>query len=180
MNLRIDECIVALTTNCTNIRSLVLTNTRGWTDNGISHISSLKNLRIFEIADSTVTNLSFLQYCSQLEQLDLRQCRLLNDESFDGIPQNCFKIRSLFLSGQKELTDKTMSNILRHCTALRNLIINSCENITDESIRILLTIPTVLEFLRIRNCPNVSAPLLAQLSKHPNIQLFDGPEECCP
>jgi hypothetical protein len=101
-----DECLVSLATYCTNIRCLNLTNTKGWSDNGLSHLSALKNLRILDLANTNVSDLVFLRYCSQFEQLDVRGCRFVTDESLHGVPQKCPKLRGLFFEKQAGITDQ--------------------------------------------------------------------------
>jgi len=153
---------------CTNIQSLDLSGCDELT-NGISVLSSLKNLRLLVMRDNpNLTNISFLSQCTKLEHLDLGSCKMLNDDSFKGLSDHCKKLRDLQLDYLIFITDQLLVPFFKHCR-LRTVSLRGCPQITDVSLRILLDRVEHLEYICVRNCPRVSQRIIRKFMANDHV-----------
>jgi hypothetical protein len=130
--------------------------------------SSLRHLRSFSLAhhpDITDAGLeSALTYSVDLEEVELRECPLLGDQTLAFLSRNCPRLRKIYWIGVNSLTRAGIEALAR---LPRLHVLNfSSAALASDACRTILTQCTQLRFLDLSFCPvqdeafdNVQAPL---------------------
>lgn len=130
-----DHCLETLSTNCTNLIELSLTETEKVGNNGVIHLKSLglEKLtldRIGVIESETFLNL-FAAIGSNLYLLSLSHQNNINDDVHALISNKCGKLTHLSLEGCKQSSNESLSNLLSNLVNLTELNISQNPLIED-------------------------------------------------
>ncbi|GLH12181.1 hypothetical protein R5R35_008678 [Gryllus longicercus] len=96
--------------------------------------------------------------CSNLQDLNLGDCRKLTDECLESIG-NLRNLENLHMDGCEAITDNGVTYIVR-CTKLKYLNLNDCDKITNESFLLCCMHLKMLRELQMNACKVESNSLL--------------------
>jgi len=144
-----DTGIASVCTNCTEIRSLVLTGCWELTDSCV--INSLTNLH-------------------HLQHIDLGGCSGITDENIVLLSNRC-PLRSITLMNHG-VSCSAIKGILKGAKDLEELDLESCEGVNEDLLRFLENFQCKLKKIYLTGC-NVSPLAIAKLQKYcPHIEIL--------
>lgn len=101
---------------------------------------------------------------SSLKSLDLSGCVQLSYVSWENLLRLCPNLQELNLSQCRQLDDALLHSIVSHLyRSLQVLDLSYCWEITDEGLKILLQVMAPLTSLSLKHCDKISFNTLAQL-----------------
>ncbi|KNC99528.1 uncharacterized protein SPPG_04919 [Spizellomyces punctatus DAOM BR117] len=130
------------------------------------HIRHLNLMGAVELVDDASCQV-IGQTLTELETLDLSECRQLTDEGTVTIARGCTKLIDVNLKGCTELGDATVRAFVEDgSAALRVLNVGLCSRVTDESVGSLASLYTKpgggLHTLKLSGCFNLTDAALEQ------------------
>ena len=72
-----------------------------------------------------------------LHRLNVSECRLLEDRSFQALGESCSRLLGLIARGVSQLTVSGLLSIATGCPALRMLDISRCARVTNDGVRVI-------------------------------------------
>lgn len=151
------KSIVSLNLNeCTNLTSVALQPV----------IIGCKNIRKLSLQNFNLTVgclETFAFHQTNLQELDLGNCRMISERSIILLLNNFTQLRTLSLASVANVNDNVLFNISKYETEIVNLNLFSCALITDRGIGALSLNCKKLESLSIRGCRNITERSLTLL-----------------
>ena len=146
-----------------NLKSLILDNTEGITDNGILKIvNSLTHLHRLKIARcSKITNEAIqclVHHCPYLQEVTLNnnmRSMEYTDETVIQLADSCRHLVSLNVFKTTRVTKKSIKVLQKKCTSLRGLLLFECPNIDDEALDAVACM-SQLRSLVLMNCDEIN------------------------
>lgn len=152
--------------NLPSLRQLSL-RVNNLTNADLSHISKCKKLRELDLlwlSNVTTTGLQKLARLRLLQQLNLTNCKSLNDETLQIILPNMKFLKALSLAHCTLVGDAGLLAIASNSLQLRYLVLFHLNLLTNEGITSLVTL-SELEVLEISGCNLVDVPYCQSLLK---------------
>lgn len=169
--------IVYLVNYCIDLKVLNLTNIHNLTDNIVIQITkgckTLQSLVLYsssgylDITNDSITN-GIGMYCNSLKELDLTNCRSINNEGIINLSLTCKYLEILILKGCIHISDYSIKELSKNCLYLQLLNLRCCNNITDISIYELANNSKYLQSLSLRpkNSTLITDESILYLIKH--------------
>lgn len=105
-----------------------------------------------------------------LRELRLAHCTLLTDQAFLNLPHEASyeSLRILDLTECNELQDAGVQKIVTAAPRLRNLILAKCRNLTDRAVTSITRLGKNLHYIHLGHCSRITDIGVQQLVKHCN------------
>lgn len=142
-----EECSQTLVNQCPNLEVVGLKRINGISDECIHWLSSLHNLKSFDLTEPTgiITDEYVIPIIrnagDKLEKLVLDGCVELTDETFNAIIENCPNLQYLSLALLDRISDECVAKGFKSWTknhGLTSLILTRCVGIRDAGVQALL------------------------------------------
>jgi F-box/leucine-rich repeat protein 2/20 len=121
--------ISALSTHCTQLRSLSLASSQFIDDHCLLHLST---------------------HCSMLEHLDLTDCKEFTDNGIEHLSRGrgCHRLKTLYLD-ECHITRQSLQYLSQGCFCLEYLSLSFCEQINIQDLTIIVNCENMVNKLRI-------------------------------
>jgi len=132
----------------TQLEKVYLEGNKFVTDNGVSAVLGLKNLKHIHIVDCLKIYDNSLRPCSSLNALrvvNLTDCVRLSDSGIRSIVEgpSAHCLREITLSNCIRIGDQAISKIIANCPSLTDISVSYCENVTDVGVSVLAKHPSL-------------------------------------
>lgn len=116
-----------------------------------------------QIEDEPITEL--VKSGQTLRELRLANCELISDSAFLSLPNNRVyeHLRILDLTSCSRLTDFAVEKIISVAPRLRNLVFAKCRNLTDAAVNSISKLGKNLHYLHLGHCGNITDPAVIKL-----------------
>ncbi|CAJ1375390.1 unnamed protein product [Effrenium voratum] len=133
-----DVGLLAITQANSGIQKLLLALNRISDDAASQAMSSLKRLRVLDLAGCHQLSRrlpdEISRQCEYLEDLSLASISMIRDDHVRRILLSCKRLRRLDLSGCKNLSVNPFLEVIPHARALRRLNLSLIQAITDQAV----------------------------------------------
>ncbi|KAL3686954.1 hypothetical protein R1sor_013263 [Riccia sorocarpa] len=127
--------------------------TQGCERLGYLDLSSPRNCS-FQLGPLGFTSIG--RFCKNLQVLNLKLCRALDDGAVTEIARGCQALKELNLAVCTGIKEEGWRAVADHCTSLEVLHVNRCRSLTNEGLAHLRNGCPHLERLYMNGCPLVS------------------------
>ena len=166
-----DYCLLGICQSSPPLESLIISSCPRITDYGMGLIKNISTLRIFK-ANDTNLSINSLQHLNNLEELELLNCKGINDDCLQLLAMKNRNLRSIAISSQK-ITDKGLQLFLQKLPFITNLDLTNCVNCGILTLSQLFHSKFQLVSLNLTNCFGVSGEhLLSSYNQLYNSSLY--------
>lgn len=146
-------------------------NYQAW--GNLSHFQDLKILILQHSSQITDSDLSLIAKSSSgLFELNLGNCKSINDQGIIDLFHTCTKINHLDLSNCRSIGDKAIFEIAEKAFELKRLNLENCSNVTEKALMSLVMLRSLLRYLNIRGCQVSLEAIEKMRHSRPYLQLI--------
>jgi len=169
-----DDTIMALVTNCKNLKELTIIEGESVSDNALFIIGSslipLQRLHFYRcprLTDIGLQSLGALGSLSCLVALHISYSSEISDGGVVSVLEKCPNLQSLSLFGCAKITDVTLKTLAAFCPLLTDLNLFKCANISNHGLVALSGRCRLLQTINLASCePNVTEDGIKALQQH--------------